>query len=705
MKNLFASLFIVLSLIPAYPQDTIHVPGDYSTIQAGINAASNGDLVLVEDSTYTENINYRGKAITVASWYLVDGDTNHINNTIIDGSQPAYPDSGSVVTFSSGEDTTSVLCGFTITGGSGTYISGSQPVRVGGGINCLMSGAKIINCHIENNSIYFRTGTVVGGGISVGPPGNTSWLIALNNIIRNNLIFGNNGEGGGICVVGNARLENNLVEYNTAESVGSSMWGGGIALFTINVVTSYEWFVKHNTIRYNKSIAPSGTGGDGGIGGGMAVAGTSRSVIIKNNKIIYNEVQSNAPIDCHGGGVILQNQTETCIFSENLVANNKALQNSFCKGAGISIWSYNTITQPILYNNIITNNTNGNLGGGIFIGGTGNFTNSPVILHNTLTNNSAVFGGAIYSDQSSPRIINSILWNNGTEIYYSGGNVEVHYSDIEGGWTGTGNNNINADPYFTDPLYNLADSSLCIGAGTDSLFVVGTWLPFDFDGDPRPSPPGSRPDMGAQESLLGCPATIICINPTELYFHDVLLNNDSTMVFTITNTGSADLIVTDIFCTNPAFTVNITDTLITSGTDQIVEVIFTPTTASPYYGTIEITSNAVGSPDSVTVNGNGVTGIENELFNTFPDDFVLQQNYPNPFNPITIITYGLPEANKVELTLFNALGKEVAILSEGHRDAGYHQVEFNAAELPSGVYFYQLRAGDFVKTKKMILMK
>ncbi len=86
----------------ALPEQTSHpgiilVPEDQPSIQAGIDAAADGDLVLVRDSTYYENINFMGKAITVASYYYIDGDTSHINNTVIEGSQPGNPDSGSVV--------------------------------------------------------------------------------------------------------------------------------------------------------------------------------------------------------------------------------------------------------------------------------------------------------------------------------------------------------------------------------------------------------------------------------------------------------------------------------------------------------------------------------------------------------------------------------------------------------------------------------
>jgi hypothetical protein len=85
--------------------------------------------------------------------------------------------------------------------------------------------------------------------------------------------------------------------------------------------------------------------------------------------------------------------------------------------------------------------------------------------------------------------------------------------------------------------------------------------------------------------------------------------------------------------------------------------------------------------------------------------FTLEQNYPNPFNPATTISYVLQEKGNAKLTLLNALGEEIAILVNEEQDKGYHKVELNAENLPSGVYFYKLRAGSFVETKKMLLMK
>jgi len=88
-----------------------------------------------------------------------------------------------------------------------------------------------------------------------------------------------------------------------------------------------------------------------------------------------------------------------------------------------------------------------------------------------------------------------------------------------------------------------------------------------------------------------------------------------------------------------------------------------------------------------------------------PAEYQLHQNYPNPFNPSTTIEYTLPRKSNVTLTVYNTLGQLVVQLWSGEQEAGLHEVRFEGGGLTSGVYFYRIQAGDFVQTRKSILMK
>ena len=85
--------------------------------------------------------------------------------------------------------------------------------------------------------------------------------------------------------------------------------------------------------------------------------------------------------------------------------------------------------------------------------------------------------------------------------------------------------------------------------------------------------------------------------------------------------------------------------------------------------------------------------------------FNLLQNYPNPFNPTTVIKFQIPTASKVSLKVFDILGNDVSDLVNEQREAGSYEVEFDASNLPSGVYFYKMQAGKFVAVNKMILLR
>jgi len=118
----------------------------------------------------------------------------------------------------------------------------------------------------------------------------------------------------------------------------------------------------------------------------------------------------------------------------------------------------------------------------------------------------------------------------------------------------------------------------------------------------------------------------------------------------------------------------------------------------------EVTITDIASIDSNIVVGNP-TGIDDNNETNEILDFALYKNYPNPFNPTTTIKYQLPENSLVNLSVYDILGAKVASIINEEKSAGSYEVHFDASELTSGIYFYTMQAGDFMETKKMILMK
>ena len=97
-------------------------------------------------------------------------------------------------------------------------------------------------------------------------------------------------------------------------------------------------------------------------------------------------------------------------------------------------------------------------------------------------------------------------------------------------------------------------------------------------------------------------------------------------------------------------------------------------------------------------------GISDRLIE-LPFDYSLNQNYPNPFNPETTIKYGLPQSGDVSLIIYNITGHEVIRLVNNNQLGGTHTVTWDASNFSSGIYFYRLQVGDYIETKKMVLLK
>jgi len=354
-----AALLTLLTLLTLQARgQIIHVPADQPTIQAGIDAATDGDTVLVEDETYVENINYWGKEITVASHFLMDGDTNHIINTIIDGSQPTNPDNGSVVTFITAEDTLSVLCGFTITGGTGTYFP-TDDFRAGGGIACYLATATITHNRIINNECI-SDNNVAGGGIYCWNESEASRIIIDNNrIIDNECISDNNAVGGGIyCWI---ESEGNRMIIDNNRIIGNSCYGtnraagGGISMAS-------DAKILNNTVENCYVISEN----DLGQGGGVYTfsSGDENDTVFLCNNTIQNNIATSINAGSMGGGVY---SSENHIILKDNIINHDSLSGAQTFGGGISVYfpSYLEMTGNIITHNSV-NKVNAYWGAGVF---------------------------------------------------------------------------------------------------------------------------------------------------------------------------------------------------------------------------------------------------------------------------------------------------------------------------------------------------
>lgn len=197
----------------------------------------------------------------------------------------------------------------------------------------------------------------------------------------------------------------------------------------------------------------------------------------------------------------------------------------------------------------------------------------------------------------------------------------------------------------------------------------------------------------------------IVLTKADIDFGQVIAKSVKIDTLTVTNNSSTPLLIDSIYTDTKWFTVT-SQKITLSKTDTLKLLIsFTPDTLKPYSDTLYIVNNSDTPLAKILLNGNGALTEVTQNRSGIPNSFGISQNYPNPFNPSTTINYQLPIKCHVTLKVFDVLGREVAVLINTYKTAGYYSLTFNAINLPSGVYFYRLQADSYIQTKKLILLR
>ena len=606
---------------PSHAQNIIHVPGDQATIQAAINAAGNGDTVLVAPGTYTENISFLGKNITVTS-------SGGPAVTTIDGGG-----SGSVVTFTGGETNSAVLSGFTIQDGSTYYAAGgvqvtnASPTIMGNvitgnhapsGLGIYINGGSPI---IKNNTITGNTqiGSSGGGGGGIYASGsNTSPGAPLitGNTITNNSVA-NGGNGGGILAdyFSTPTIEGNLIEGNSAYNDG-----GGVAIRTYGASIVVQNIITNNT---------SGGGGSGA--GVYAFASSEMPADIFANNTIAN----NSAFD-RSSGIFVGGFAQMITFTNNVIVATTGENSVTCDATYSSIsskFSHNdafslsgagwtgicdTTTLPgnISVDPQFVNAANGDFHLGatspVIDAGDNGATNlppsdydgNPRILDGRNSCVNTVDLGAYEVVKTIAANLSPLSLTFGSQVigttssaqsvtFASTGQTCFQYSapQISGDFTQTNNCPPGGLPGGTACTFSVSFTPTAAGPRSGSLSVSGN---------------GSN--LAVALSGSGATPPSVTLSPVSLAFPNQVIGTvSSPMPVSLTNTGGATLSIQGITVTGSFLQTNNCPAGLTAGASCTVNVTFAPSAAGNQTGTLSVSDNASGSPQTVSVSGVGTT--------------------------------------------------------------------------------------------------
>jgi hypothetical protein len=408
-------------------------------------------------------------------------------------------------------------------------------------------------------------------------------------------------------------------------------------------------------------------------------AGGAIAVINYDNLVISNSLITHSVAISSGGGIAIAS-------SNILIRNNTIYQNGVgSSGGGIAVYS----ADPKIIKNRIDDNFALNSGGGISLSSNAN----PDIDNNIFVHNFAEFGGGIQIETNcNPLIRNNIIYED--TAHSEGGGVDLE-------------DNCNAIFINNTIVYNLAPFGGGIDCEVNSNPVFINTILWGNIG----TVDGAQVHLFSEDS------------DPDFYYCDVEGGSAAFGLWIggsgyVTYTGNYQNNIDD----NPEFTslnqyfylLGDLSPCIDNGDPDAqyndIEDSNNPGFALwPSKGTLRNDIGVYGGPYCLIIEA--ITGIGDESNSDLTiQQFNLLQNYPNPFNPSTKIKYSIPQTSQVQIKVFDVLGNEVATLVDEYKSAGSYEIEFNShsgnvRNLTSGVYFYQLNAGSFIETKKMVFMK